>query len=496
MYEDIIQQMVSSCIEEFEKHRNEFYAHPDQLAEFIEGLKVNALRMAIRYATAALEDCDQMYRDSPTRRARGWEIVRRDGKCLITSIGEVRFKKTLFLNKNTGERCYLIDRTLGLEKGQRMTEDAVAEVLKEAVESSYRKGGEHAGILCKVSKSAVMDEIHNLTFESEKEKVTVTEKRKVEYLFIDADEDHVALQFKEKKGDLSTNEHGQKSNTEIAKLAYVYEGVERVAPKSKRHRLINPYYFSGVYKGSKNEQFWEEVFAYIERTYDLDYVKKIYLGADGGVWIKGASDKISDLVYVLDEFHMQKYLLKIVRHLYDSADDVRRELRGIIQDGTKEAFRSKVDEIKEYAESESQRERIEEGASYILTNWAAAKTRLNGRELIRGCSAEGHVSHVLSSRMSSRPMGWCTTGVDKMAHLRAYYYNGGSMLELVRKQPKKQEMKKAAGAEEEVILSASEMLSWENRHRKENGKYFDSMQMTVSSEAAKYAWFKGHVTGL
>ncbi|HZK43984.1 MAG TPA: UPF0236 family protein [Syntrophomonadaceae bacterium] len=41
------------------------------------------------------------------------------------------------------------------------------------------------------------------------------------------------------------------------------------------------------------------------------------------------------------------------------------------------------------------------------------------------CSAEGHVSHILSSRLSSRPLGWCKTGVDQMARLRTFEANGG-----------------------------------------------------------------------
>jgi len=37
-----------------------------------------------------------------------------------------------------------------------------------------------------------------------------------------------------------------------------------------------------------------------------------------------------------------------------------------------------------------------------------------------GCSAEGHVSHVLSERMSSRPLGWSRQGAEQMARLRAF----------------------------------------------------------------------------
>ena len=53
-----------------------------------------------------------------------------------------------------------------------------------------------------------------------------------------------------------------------------------------------------------------------------------------------------------------------------------------------------------------------------------------------GSSTESHISHILSFRMSSRPMGWSRQGAGKMAELRAYYYNGGDMLELGRYQKK------------------------------------------------------------
>lgn len=71
----------------------------------------------------------------------------------------------------------------------------------------------------------------------------------VDYLYIDADEDHVSLQFKEKKGDLAIGENNWKNNCVLAKLVYVYEGIGKEAPKSKRNRLVNPHYFSGVYDG-------------------------------------------------------------------------------------------------------------------------------------------------------------------------------------------------------------------------------------------------------
>ncbi|VDN46709.1 conserved protein of unknown function [Petrocella atlantisensis] len=55
-----------------------------------------------------------------------------------------------------------------------------------------------------------------------------------------------------------------------------------------------------------------------------------------------------------------------------------------------------------------------------------------------GCSAEGQVSHLLSSRLSSRPLGWSKKGVTKMARLRAYVANDGKVCDLIKYKQEKQ----------------------------------------------------------
>ncbi|MGI6412106.1 MAG: UPF0236 family transposase-like protein [Syntrophomonadaceae bacterium] len=59
----------------------------------------------------------------------------------------------------------------------------------------------------------------------------------------------------------------------------------------------------------------------------------------------------------------------------------------------------------------------------ILGNWDGIRNQYEPDYV--GCSAEGHVSHILSARLSSRPLGWCKIGVDQMARLRAFEANGG-----------------------------------------------------------------------
>lgn len=100
---------------------------------------------------------------------------------------------------------------------------------------------------------------------------------------------------------MEIGENNWKNNCVLAKLVYVYEGIEPESPKSKRHKLVNPHYFSGVYDGADNAELWDEVYAYLDSHYDLKKVKKIYLNADGGTWIQSGKKRIAGITSVLDD---------------------------------------------------------------------------------------------------------------------------------------------------------------------------------------------------
>ena len=474
-----IQHFIDFRITNLQESAKKFSQSPQDMAGFVTAVKEEALRFAQDFIGEVFTSCNDVLRESPVRRAT-WEVVRTDEKTLITSVGSVRYEKTLFKNKKSGERRYLVDAAMGIDSHERISEDAVAQMLEESVQTCYRKGGEAVSILDKISKEAVKDKIHALEFPTEDEAEPAAEKKVVDYLFVEADEDHASLQFNEKKGDLKKSESGRKMNGIMTKLAYVHEGIEKNAPQSTRRHLVEPHYFSGLYEGTEgNRKLWDEVWNYLNRTYDLEKVKKVYLSADGGAWIMAGRKRLHGLVYALDEFHLKKYLVKMTGHMLDSAEDARKALCKSIMEDTKEEFLSYVDMLEFHAKTDAEKARITEGAKYVLDNWSAAKVRLTNRGSLCGSSTEGHVSHVLSSRMSTAPMGWSKTGADKMARLRAWYWNGGDMLELARYQ--KTVLPKAAG-EEELVLSAGQMYRDEVNRNPKWAKYVERMQVKVSPQ--------------
>ena len=463
-----------------------------KIAEMVLGVKEQVINLGLSMIAEEFEFYDECLRKKKQLR-KDWQIVRQDETTVLTSLGKVTYHKTLFKNKNTGKSEYLLDRVMGLGKHTRITEDAHAQILEEAVQTSYRKGGIHACITddC-VSKQSVMKKLHALEFPRKTE--PTQEKKVVDYLYLDADEDHVSLQFQTKKGDLIKNENNQKNNSAIAKLVYVYEGIEKEAPESKRRKLIHPHYFCRVCNGKENQKFWDEIYEYLDANYELSKVKKIYLNADGGAWINAGLARLEGITYVLDRFYLEKYLTKLTSHMKDSQEDAKTELREAIQKGKKKEFQKVVERLKDCLKSSEGLKRLEEASEYIETNWNAARVRLEHKDGVRGCSAEGHVSHVLSSRMSSRPMGWSRKGMSKMAELRAYYYNGGDMLELVRFQ--KTELKKAAGCED-VVYSCGDILACERENReKYKGKPNVKSYSIPYPQIKKIANFKNHIYGL
>lgn len=460
-----IQQFCENDTINIEKLSSNFFENPTDMASLVNGIKDIVINLGCKILGEVYDELDESIRQSKHRKAN-WEIVRRDDKSLLTSLGNISFKKTLYKNKQTGVRTYLLDKYLEIEENTRISEDGLAKLLEEAVETSYSRAGNAVSLTDSVSKSTVKNKIHELEFPEVKKCEEKTERK---YLYVEADEDHISIQ---------KDENGK--HDAMTKLVYVHEGIECESPKGKRYKLINPHYFSGIYTGDDNEQLWEEVSKYVENTYEVGSIERIYLNSDGGNWIKGGKNKIGGLISVLDEYHLNKYVTKMTSHLFDSAEDGRNMIIDAIKNGTKEDFEKVLEPIINFAEEENVVKRINEGKKYIKSNWMAAKLRLRGKEGVIGSSTEGHVSHILASRMSSRPMGWSLTGADKMSKLRAYSWNGGDMLELVRYQ-KNPEVKNTGY----VVFSSSEMTVLENKLKKNDDKYYDKLQHSISEQAKK-----------
>lgn len=400
------------------------------LGELVMDLEKSTHKLIRDMIQEMLEDINEIFRQSQERKQNYYSEKKEEKNTILTSCGEVSYKRTYFREKDTEKYVYLADQAMGITPNMRKSEDVTIKALENAADSSYRLSGEKATHTDDIiSKQTVMKAVHEL--EIPWRIPEVDEKKKQRVLYITADEDHVSLQFNQAKGDLKSGENGYKSNTLEPKLAVLFEGIEKEGPNSKRNRLVGKYHFGGVY--ARGEGLWTEVHEYIEACYDQEYLEKIYILGDGAGWIKNGKDTLgSKCQFVLDAFHLNKYIKKGTGHLGDSVSDARDQIYDAISLEDKEEIIRIFDTAIGVAQEESRKKLVQKARSYILNHWDDIIIKNNDEDARMGSSAEGQVSHIFASRLSSRPMGWSKKGADKMARLRVFKANGGKVIELMR----------------------------------------------------------------
>lgn len=468
---NILAQTLEKMYTSFENAAENFSKDFTQSASFERDIRKAALEAAAGYYAAYYEEMDEQIRKTCLRSGK-YTIQRKRSRTLTTTVGTVTFERTLFYDLDTKKYRYLLDDMLHLPEHERLSEQAEAEILTEAAKSSYSKAGRVLGEANVISKTAVMAKVHEIASvlplaEAEKKKVC-------EYLYIEADEDHIHYQGAEK---------ASHPNGMIGKLVYLYESKETI---SKGHRkLVNVFYMGGLYYGSgENEKLWKRMQEYICRNYDTSLLRKVYISGDCGAWIKAGTEHIAKSVMVMDKFHMMKYINQAANQMLDEADRAKKHLWKALYKGKPKKFNKWMDKISACAPNTK---RVEECRTYFNNHWDAAVLRMQDKQ-VYGCSAEGHVSHIYSERMSSRPMAWGEKGADQMCGLRCYIadYGEEKIIELVHRRREEKWSQKAAGAEEVIVDEIQVRETIRESHRK-NGKYFDRMQSTVPGSTVRKA---------
>lgn len=404
----IIHEIIEKITRDFNNNIEDLMLNSRDISRFIINTKKSLDEIGAMIVKEALEMLDEIIRESSSRKKEYYIQRRNDEKTLITIFGEVNYLRTYYKSKKDGSYRYLSDELVGIYPYERMDLSYESELIEEAIETSYEKSGKRASNNVQVTRQTVMNTIRRLGNVENDEAEIPLKKRAVKTLYIEADEDHVALQ------------NGR--NKEI-KLIYVHEG-KRFKSKG-RYELINKRLFTGSLIAS--EDLWLDVANYLEEAYDLDRVEKIYISGDGASWIKEGLNWIKGSEYVLDYFHLSKYVKTATAHMPQTFEPLWTYIRDLNKKGVIELLNF----ITAETESETKKEAVKKSKRYILNNWKGIEKGME--EGYIGCSAEGHISHILSSRLSSRPLGWSLVGADQMARLRVYKANGGDIYELLSK---------------------------------------------------------------
>lgn len=227
---------------------------------------------------------DKQFKNSKERK-KEYNIKETRGKTLTTSIGVIRVNSTSYYNKKTKEYYVPLRDILHLKPYQRLTNEAEYQLVKYAMEENMSQAARHALRNTVVSRSTVSKKIKVLDGSID-EDITRTDNQP-DILYIEMDEIHANL---------------QKGGNKICPCAIVHEGYEE--DFVKRKKLKNIRYFAS--SKLSYEEVWEVIFDYVNKKYDIDKFKVIFVSGDGAPGIKSYTNCFPNAKFVLDPFHYVK----------------------------------------------------------------------------------------------------------------------------------------------------------------------------------------------
>lgn len=367
-----------------------------------------------------------------TKRKNQYEAVRFARKSLITKNGKAEFERRYYKDNETGKNVCLTDRVLGLEKGERVDKKVKAELIQKASEQSYNKSGKLVVPYMEISATTVMRNVRKNEWKMKIEERKEDEKIKAKNIFIQVDEDHV-------------KERGKKGCT-ISKIITIYTRKRTLTKpdripevKQVRKELVDKFTFSGLYKDT--QEMWEDVAYYIDCTYKKEEIETAFVMGDGASYIKAGTEWIAKSVFVLDTFHLEKYInhLKYDENLKTKLQEAIDQFDPISTENImNEAIRNIEREIKEDEQLgrnikrlENRLKKIKETKTYLMNQWQGIEAHDKYKDKLTGCCQEGQVHHTLSERMSTDAKVWCEEGIDEMSQLRAFTQNGGNIYQKI-----------------------------------------------------------------
>lgn len=388
-----MKRIIAEIAENFTKNICEKLSEGKTLSQIELEMLKEAKECAARLTEAYILHINaQIKLDKAGRRKAGFSVERReDERRLQTQIGEITYRRDYY-KKASGGYEYLTDTILGVESRERVSEGLSLLLVKAAKDMSYEKasryltGGE-------VSRQTVMERVRL----SEADITEAVEKRRVPEIHIDADEDHITL-------------CGGK-NSEVP-LISVYEGIERQGKRGKCKKIFHISEY-----GKKPDELWEQVLTEIEKRYDLTDTK-IYLHGDGADWIQTGLEWIQGSIFVLDKYHKNKAILSMTAGFEEEdRKTLNREIRWSLENEEIRYFDELITSLCQQQPERS--EKIVESAGYLHRFVEGISICKKDPCANNGGCTEPHVSHILSARLSSRPMAWSRKTLKKLAPVLA-----------------------------------------------------------------------------
>lgn len=338
---------------------------------------------------------DERFKKSKQRK-KEFNIKETRQRTLITSVGTITINSTSYIDKQMNEYYVPLRDILHLKPYQRLTNEAEYQLIKYAMDENMSQSARHALRNTIISRSTVSKKMAKLDG-SVNEIITRCESQP-DILYIEMDEIHANLQ------------HG---GNKICPCAIVHEGYEEAFVKRKK--LKNVRYFAS--SKLTYEELWEVIFDYVNKKYDLDKFKVIFVSGDGAPGIKNYTNCFPNAKFVLDPFH---YIKKHLNYIFKDDICLKKLADEYIRNDMIKDFKVLVAcQIKLYPDQEKY---MKEHRDYIINNLEGIKNQKDKDYKVH-CSMEGHVNQAFARHITSSPYGFSKRGLENKLKLLVYHAN-------------------------------------------------------------------------
>lgn len=359
-------------------------------------------------------------------------------KYLLTRMGDIRYERIRYIDKNTGKSRYLLEEKLKLRKNQRISLTRAKIEMFIASITTYRDTEENVELLTGYRRShesirqSVIKEAEGIIAHQDAaiDKIRRLEDNEVvsdpsDVAYLEADSAFIRLQSSRKRK-RKNGFHRRKRRSIEVKLAIGYtDKVKRYeSGRGKGLKLKNKFTYTSIENG---RIFMEKLSLIAEKKLSLSQVKALIFGGDGGAYISaGIRDFFVNVIYILCKFHLKRNVKRSLPSMPNTQGKVNSLLG---KDKIDEALQL-IHRFMARTHDRNNKKSLKDLYTYIDQNRDGINpiNRIKDKALrnkIKGAGAmESNVDKFIAHRFKKRGMSWSEKGALSLLKVRETISNG------------------------------------------------------------------------
>lgn len=341
---------------------------------------------------------------------KGWRNVGTEERWVTSSVGELRYKRRIYLDEQKHRRKP-VDELLGLEEKGRMSRRVREMGSYLACEGTYRRAASELSWLLKTPMSHRA--VQRMVWQTGK-RITAGEEAERPRVFESAEEisggEVIAPVLYGESDGVWVHLQREKQRSAEVRVAIMSSGRKQIG--KDRFRLEKKCCLTAV--GMNSEEWQEQILRTAHLKYDLSQTKLLISGGDGNHWVRHSFDRLGvKQEFILDQF----YLKRAAQRAFHNREEANRVVKILRTRGFEEAQDS-LQNCMEQAEGK-QKEQMKDFYEYIQNN-RDVLLDLQHREYDSPAflgAIEGNVDKLVVHRMESHGCCWRIQGLQAMLAL-------------------------------------------------------------------------------